>query len=43
LSDIDLKQLLLLDNEKLIAEVEIFGKFFDENSGLLNKLVGGQG
>jgi hypothetical protein len=30
---------LLLDNEKLIAEVEIFGKFFDENAGLLERVA----
>lgn len=31
----DNKELLMLDNEKLIGEVEIFAKFFDENGPLL--------
>ncbi|CAD8083030.1 unnamed protein product [Paramecium sonneborni] len=32
------KDLLMLDNEKLIAEVEIFAKFFDENGPLMEEL-----
>ncbi|CAD8189704.1 unnamed protein product [Paramecium octaurelia] len=32
------KDLLMLDNEKLITEVEIFAKFFDENGPLMEEL-----
>ncbi|CAD8092625.1 unnamed protein product [Paramecium sonneborni] len=32
------KDLLMLDNEKLIGEVEIFAKFFDENGPLLEEI-----
>ncbi|CAD8170880.1 unnamed protein product [Paramecium octaurelia] len=32
------KDLLMLDNEKLIGEVEIFAKFFDENGPLMEEL-----
>lgn len=28
----NIKELLMLDNEKLVGEVEIFAKFFDENA-----------
>lgn len=28
----------MLDNEKLIGEVEIFAKFFDENGPLMEEL-----
>ncbi|CAD8088894.1 unnamed protein product [Paramecium sonneborni] len=36
------KDLLMLDNEKLIGEVEIFAKFFDENGALLEELSKGK-
>ncbi|CAD8079104.1 unnamed protein product [Paramecium primaurelia] len=32
------KELLMLDNEKLVGEIEIFAKFFDENGPLLEEL-----
>ncbi|CAD8182343.1 unnamed protein product [Paramecium pentaurelia] len=32
------KEFLMLDNEKLVGEIEIFAKFFDENGPLLEEL-----
>ncbi|KAM3129800.1 hypothetical protein pb186bvf_018094 [Paramecium bursaria] len=35
------KELLLLENQKLVAEVQIFSKFFDDNEEIMNKLCQG--